>query len=53
MKGKETARYEEGTMYSQVVCGIQRKIIVAGVAESEKPGSIQVFRYPFEKVAEV
>jgi len=50
---KETLRYEEGVTYSQIVCGYQRNLLVAGVAEPDRPGSIQVFRFPFEKVSEV
>lgn len=41
----ESLRYEENCTYSQILVGNQRRIIVAGVSESDRPGSIQIFRY--------
>ena len=52
-KGKERIKYEECISYAQVIVGQQRKMIVAGVSESDRPGSIQFFRYPFDKAVEV
>ena len=49
-------RYEENLTYSQVLVGYQRSLLYAGLAEPNRPGSIQVFRYAndtMEKVLEV
>ena len=35
-----TMVYEENVTYSQILCGYMRRVIVAGVAESDRPGSI-------------
>ena len=43
--GKEQARYTEEITYSQILCGYGRKLLIAGVSEADRPGSIQVFRY--------
>ena len=43
--GEETLRYEENVTYSQILTGYMRRLIVAGVSESDRPGSIQIFRY--------
>ena len=40
-----TMVYEENVTYSQILCGYMRRVLVAGVAESDRPGSIQIFRY--------
>jgi hypothetical protein len=40
MQGLSKNRYLGETMFSQIVVGLQRKMIVAGVAETDKPGSI-------------
>ena len=53
---KEMLRYEENLTYSQVLVGYQRSLLYAGLAEPNRPGSIQVFRYAnetMEKVLEV
>lgn len=49
-------RYEENLTYSQVLVGYMRNLIYAGLAEPNRPGSIQVFRYAndtMEKAVEV
>lgn len=46
-------RYDEGTSYSQILTSFQRRFLVAGVADNDKPAPIQLFRSKFEKVAEV
>lgn len=38
-------RYEENLTYSQILVGAQRNMLYAGLAEPNRPGSIQVFRY--------
>jgi hypothetical protein len=48
LKGKEKTQYLECISYSQVLVGLQRKMIVAGVHEEDKPGSIQFFRHHVE-----
>lgn len=53
LKAKESGRYEEGTNYNQVLTSFQRKFLVAGVSDQDKPASIQIFRQNFEKVLEV
>ena len=48
--------YEENLTYSQILVGYQRSLIFAGLAEPNRPGSIQVFRYAddvIEKALEV
>lgn len=52
-KAKETARYEEGTVYNQILASFQRKFLITGSSEQEKPSTIQVFRDNFEKIVEV
>lgn len=52
----ETLRYEENLTYSQILVGYQRNLIYAGLAEPNRPGSIEVFRYAndtMEKALEV
>ena len=44
-KEQELLRYEENLTYSQVLVGYQRSLIYAGLAEPNRPGSIQIFRY--------
>ena len=49
-------RYEENLTYSQVLVGNMRNLLYAGLAEPNRPGSIQVFRYAndtMEKAVEV
>ena len=49
-------RYEENLTYSQVLVGYMRNLLYAGLAEPNRPGSIQVFRYAndtMEKAVEV
>lgn len=51
--GKEKLRFEAGVNISQLVTMHGARAFFAGVAEDDKPGSIQVLRYPWEKVFEV
>jgi WD40 repeat protein len=51
--GKERMRYEAGVNISQLVVMHGARAFFAGIAEDDKPGSIQVLRYPWEKVFEV
>ncbi len=51
--GKEKLRFEAGVNISQLVTMNGARAFFAGVAEDDKPGSIQVLRYPWEKVFEV
>ena len=46
-------RYENQAGMSQVALMHKRKAIFVGLDETQKPGSIQVLRYPFEKTYEV
>ena len=46
-------RYESNVNLSQIVLMHGGNAIIAGVAEEDKPGSIQVFRSNFEKMYEV
>ena len=53
---KEELRLEDNLTYSQVLVGYQRNLIYAGLAEPNRPGSIQIFRYAndtMEKCCEV
>ena len=55
-KSVEELRYEENLTYSQILIGYQRSLIYAGLAEQNRPGSIQIFRYTdstIEKACEV
>ena len=38
--GEESLRYEENVTYSQILCGYMRRILVAGVSENDRPGSL-------------
>ena len=42
---QEMLRYEENVTYSQILVGYQRNLLFAGLAEPNRPGSIQIFRY--------
>ena len=44
-EGQETLRYEENLTYSQILVGYQRNFLYAGLAEPNRPGSIQIFSY--------
>ena len=46
-------RYEAGVDISQICLMHGARAFFAGVAEGSKPGSIQVLRYPWEKIFEV
>lgn len=51
--GKEKLRYEAGVNISQLALMHGARAFFAGIAEDDRPGSIQVLRYPWEKVYEV
>ena len=51
--GKEKLRFEAGLNISQLVLMHGARAFFAGIAEDDKPGSIQVLRYPWEKVFEI
>lgn len=51
--GREKMRYEAGVNVSQLVLMHGARAFFAGVAEDDKPGSIQVLRHPWDKVFEV
>lgn len=53
IKEGESLRYEENLTYSQVLVGHQRNFLFAGLAEPNRPGSIQIFRYANETVEKV
>lgn len=42
---EEKLRYEENLTYSQILVGYGRNLLYAGLAEPDRPGSIQIFRY--------
>ena len=53
---KEILRYEENLTYSQILVGYSHNLLYAGLAEPDRPGSIQIFRKSetsMEKVIEV
>ena len=49
----EKLRYEQPCALSQAVLMHNRRAIFTGVAEQNKPGSVQVLRYPYEKIFEI
>ena len=52
--GKEKfPRYEAGVNISQIALMHGARAFFAGVAEDDRPGSIQVLRQPWEKIYEV
>jgi hypothetical protein len=51
--GKEKVKYESGVNISQLALMHGARAFFAGIAEDDRPGSIQVLRYPFEKIFEV
>lgn len=53
LKVKESQRFEEQTTFSQVLCSFQRKFLICGTAEQDKPSSIQIFKRDFAKVCEI
>lgn len=51
--GKEKVRFDTGYNYSSIVSFQGSKIIAAGVAEGDKPGAIQFFKNPWERLLEI
>ena len=39
-KAKESARYEEGIVYNQILTSYQRKFLIVGTSEQDKPATI-------------
>jgi len=52
-KGEWVVRYEEQVMFSQLIPSMNCRAFFAGVAEANKPGSIHLLKYPFEKISEI
>lgn len=51
--GKKEIKCETGVTISQICLMHGARAIIAGVADEDKPGSIQVYRPTFEKIFEV
>jgi WD40 repeat protein len=51
--GKEIERYETGVNISQLQLLHGGRALFAGVSENDRPGSIQVIRFPFERIFEI
>lgn len=51
--GKESLRYEQQVVLSQIGLMHNRRALFCGVSEQNKPGSIQVLKYPYEKTFEI
>lgn len=51
--GKEKIRFEVGVNYSQLVSMYGSKTFIASISETERPGSIQFLRNPWEKLCEI
>ena len=52
-KGEWVVRYEEQVMFSQLIPSMNCRAFFAGVADANKPGSIHLLKYPFEKISEI
>lgn len=52
-QGKETLRYEQSVVLSQIAVMHNRKAFFCGLSEQNKPGAIQVLKYPYEKTHEI
>lgn len=53
LKVKESQRFEEQTTFNQVLCTFQRKFLICGTSEQDKPSSIQIFKRDFAKICEI
>lgn len=53
VKAQEMHRYVDGPAYNQVLTSFQRRFLVAGISEQDKPAPIQIFRNSFERALEV
>ena len=51
--GKEVLRYEPSNIYSQLVPMLGSKIFFAGTGDPERPGSIHILKYPWDKLFQV
>lgn len=47
-QGKETLRYEQSVVLSQIAVMHNRKAFFCGLSEQNRPGAIQVLKYPYE-----
>lgn len=52
-QGVEVQRYDAGANISQIQLMRGGRAIFAGIAENDRPGSIQVIRFPFERIFEI
>lgn len=52
-EGKEIERYEAGVNIQQIQLLHGGRALFAGIAENDRPGSIQVIRFPFERIYEI
>ena len=53
LASEEKAKVETGIALSQVLLSANGKALIVGTGEEGQPGSIQVYKFPFEKVWEV
>lgn len=51
--GKEKSRFESRVNYSSITSFLGSKVLVAGVSDSEKPGSIQFLRNTWDHILEI
>ena len=51
--GKEKTRFEGGQNISQIALMHGGRALFAGLADDDKPGSIQVYKFPFQKSFEI
>ena len=52
-EGDEIERYEAGSNISQIQVLHGNRALFAGISENDRPGSIQVIRFPFERIFEI
>jgi len=52
-QGEWVVRYEEQVMFSQLIPTMNCRAFFAGVSDANRPGSIHLLRYPFEKISEI
>jgi hypothetical protein len=52
-KNREVFRYEASNMFSSLVSLQGNKVLFAGVADHDRPGSIHVLKHPWEKAFEI
>lgn len=52
-KGKEKHKYDAGVKLSQVVLTQNQKALFVGTADDGKPGCVQIYKFPFERICDV